>query len=493
MVVLDPEHFTGKPATIAAADDAPAPHGTLTEFKANEDRDSLFRIIAEAARYFPLDVRVNGTKLVQSDFLEGAAHVERWKGVRIGVMHWKGSAPWAWGRINFHGHLFECETLPKVSTLAESPELQDNRETWSTRVDVVDRNDLELVLPARKEAVVNDYLQELARASERAIFRAIKSMADQAGRAPLSHETWSRAIALGVNLPMPKAQLCPWTAQRGDEEGYERSTGEQKWSSVPDDEIMLMEVTAKAPDQQALARALKRNGLLDRVYTFDERLEGYPWFRKLSRIKDMKWWIEQNGKRISLDQVRSSFGSETAPEGRVTRIEVVLTIENSDGSESTESLRTDLAFRSNEAGAVEEIDPILTVDSRLSGNELGDLMCDGYFHPIWDENNRSVNAQRATYRRSCREEARALTDSIERARFATLREIAQTYLLQEIRENEDVTIRVRPGRRLSLAVTGAGCANGGRELHLRIQPTASARGAGSISREGEVTSVSKSS
>jgi len=50
-------------------------------------RENVAAAVTRAARYCRLEVTVNGEEIDRADFLAGAAQVEDWKGLRIGVFH----------------------------------------------------------------------------------------------------------------------------------------------------------------------------------------------------------------------------------------------------------------------------------------------------------------------------------------------------------------------------------------------------------------------
>ena len=88
---------------------------------------------------------------MRHDFLEGAIRIEHWNGLVLGVL--KSRQPlYNEPDLNFHGLTVNVR-LPHVQGL--------DGETWTVRAQVEDCPELELVLPARKEAVENDFLERL--------------------------------------------------------------------------------------------------------------------------------------------------------------------------------------------------------------------------------------------------------------------------------------------------------------------------------------------
>ena len=88
--------------------------------------------------------------------------------------------------------------LPQVDTVESG--------VWSARADIDSCPDLELVLPARKEAVETPFLEEMREAARLAVYRAM-AQADPAPR--VAWTDWHKAKESGVELPEPPAELRP--------------------------------------------------------------------------------------------------------------------------------------------------------------------------------------------------------------------------------------------------------------------------------------------
>ena len=164
-VELTPECFLGKQeARIVACEDAPLPSGTAISFRADRSGEGIRAAFAAAARHCPLAVTVNGEAVERKAFLDGAVHVERWRGLAFGVFDSR-FAGFNDPDLNFHG-LTLTVRLPSVDTIDGG--------TWSVRADVDACPELELVLPARREAVHTPFLDEMRKAARTAIYRAMR-------------------------------------------------------------------------------------------------------------------------------------------------------------------------------------------------------------------------------------------------------------------------------------------------------------------------------
>ena len=85
-LVLEPAHFLGRDAAHVVPDDsAPGPHGTAVTFEASEAPHAIRAFLETAARHYPLPVTIGGETVERRAFLDGALHVEPWKGLVFGV------------------------------------------------------------------------------------------------------------------------------------------------------------------------------------------------------------------------------------------------------------------------------------------------------------------------------------------------------------------------------------------------------------------------
>ena len=162
-VELAPAHFLGESeAEIHGDDGAPYPHGTAISFPATESATAIRNAAENAARHYPLPVIFEDGMEDTSDpeelphraFLDGARPCRgNGAGIAFGVFRNRRRG-YNDPDLNFFGLTLPVG-LPTVETVHGA--------TWSVRADVSDCPDLELVLPARKEAVENEFLKDDAR------------------------------------------------------------------------------------------------------------------------------------------------------------------------------------------------------------------------------------------------------------------------------------------------------------------------------------------
>ena len=210
-VDLAPEHFLGESeAEVRTDDGAPFPHGTSISFQATETAAAIRHAAEAAARHYPLPVIFDGTprttpggeELERRAFLDGAIHAEPWRGLAFGVFRNRNRG-YNDPDLNFFGLTLPVG-LPTVETVHGG--------TWSIRADVDDCPDLELVLPARKEAVENAFLKEMREAARLAIYRAMAAALEPRP----SFDDWKRARDAGIDIAPPPAQLRPWRPATAD-------------------------------------------------------------------------------------------------------------------------------------------------------------------------------------------------------------------------------------------------------------------------------------
>ena len=160
----------------------PCPNDGSISFQATETAASIRHAAEAAVRHYPLPAS-----------FEGIPRAEPWCGLAFGIFRDRCRG------YNDPDLSFFGLTLPTVETVYGG--------TWFIRVDIKDCPNLELVLPARKEAIENAFLKEMRDAACRAICRAMAAAPEP--RPAL--EDWKRAREAGIDIVPPPAQLRPWT------------------------------------------------------------------------------------------------------------------------------------------------------------------------------------------------------------------------------------------------------------------------------------------
>lgn len=257
--------------------------GTMVRIEISGDwKMGICSAIAEAARYYPLPVMLDGALLPREDFLKDALLIEEACGCRIGV--YKGNLVQQDGpRINFHGLAVPC-SLPNIFELKR----QDCR--WSVRIDVIDAPEIRLALPARNAVITNEAMKALRIAMERALYTAIAAQEDH--RLPFA--LWLRARELGVMLPAVRPGLSIWNPLSGDE--HQRAASAKTAPETVSGGALMVVPPLRSEIAQALALAHHQLPLQDFVLVEEERwLDGYDWYDALPVILYVSFRIYRDG------------------------------------------------------------------------------------------------------------------------------------------------------------------------------------------------------
>ncbi len=438
-VELMPECFIGKQeARIVACEDAPLPSGTAISFRADQGPEGIRAAFAAAARHCPLAVTVNGEIVERKAFLDGAVHVERWQGLAFGVFDSRFTG-FNDSDLNFHGLTLSVR-LPTVDTIDGG--------TWSVLGDVDACPELELMLPARREAVQTPFLDEMRKAARVAIYRAMR----RADRTPaLSHAHFAAAREAGIDMPIAPAVLRPWRPGIADIDD---------WRDTPNPEpvrpgTLVMAADAETQDQQCLWRAAERAGIAGRLFEADKRLKGYDWYDALARVSDVRIDVTGTGVTHPLDALRAgdepSADAATAPGlpdtlARPDAIHMHLKVLSWDGPPETIAVPADVAFVGEEGTWVEDAHPLVTRDSDLQPSGLCQLLEAAYFSASDDPDADSHETQRRRFREDATHMAIKLLASEEEARKHTIAEAVWREILWVMPRDREVSIKVAGGK-----------------------------------------------
>ena len=440
-VELTPEHFLGEAAAEVRRDDgAPWPHGTAVTFQAaeSENADSIRAAIGTAARHYPLPVvfenvpatPAGGEELERRAFLDGALHAERWRGLVFGAFkdRWNGfglNDP----DINFHG-LTVSGRLPTVETVAGA--------RWSVAADIVDCPELELVLPARKEAVETPFLEEMREAARLCIYRAMAADPDPRP----AFEDWKRAKDAGLRLAPPPAELRPWRPGTADIDDWQEPPARAE--AGPDALVIACET--EPPEEQALARAAKRTRLYGHLFEADRRLEGYGWYDAIARLVAIHIEVTADGKTCAIDAYAPPGGihmHKDPVQQRPDAIRIGLAISPHEGPRRILHLDADLAFAGEAWSWVADTLPLVTPDSDLEPYGLAQLLRAAFFSPSDDADTDSWETQRTNFEHEALHVATKLLVSDDQARRTSIAEAVTRDLFWLIPHDRGVDIAVR--------------------------------------------------
>ncbi len=449
-VELEPAHFLGETEAEVHADEAaPYPCGTAISFEATESIAAIRNAAENAARHYPLPVVFEDRteddtampeELPRRAFLDGAVHAEPWRGLVFGVFRNR-RAGYRDPDLNFFG-LTLTVGLPTVETVHGA--------TWTVLADVADCPDLELVLPARKEAVENAFLEEMREAARLAIYRA---MAADPNPRP-AFEDWTRAREAGIDIAPPPAVLRPWCPSIANVDDWRDPP---KLAPVGQD-ALVMDYDPEPPEAQALWRAAEREGVAPRLFETDRRLDGYGWYDGLDRATGIAAEVTLDGKRHALDD--APLPERTGPTAaelppRPEAVRITLAVRAADGPADTLRLPADLAFAGEPWSWLDDAVPLVTADSALQPHELAALLQNGFFSPSDDSAADSYETQLNRFDEDALHLATRLLLSDDEACRSSIAEAVRRDLMWFCPQGRTVEISVcRPDVTVKLAAAG---------------------------------------
>ena len=436
-VDLAPEHFLGESeAEVRTDEGAPFPHGTSISFQATETAAAIHHAAESAARHYPLPVifegiprgEPGGEQLERRAFLDGALHAEPWRGIAFGVFRNRNRG-YNDPDLNFFGLTLPVG-LPTVETVHGG--------TWSIHADIKDCPDLELVLPACKEAVENAFLKEMRDASRLAIYRAMAAGSE----ARPAFEDWKRTRDAGIDIAPPPAQLRPWRPAAADVDDWR----EPPKLAVPGHGALVMDCDPEPPEAQAFWRAAGRAGMATSLFETDRRLAGYDWYDGLDRVNGIATMVATDGKWSPLDDFplpEPSRPSIPALPPRPAAIRMELAVRPARGPGRTFDLPADIVFAGEPWGWLGDALPLVTADSTIQPHRLAELLRAGFFSPSDDADSDSYETQRDRFDEEALHMATRLLLSDEEACKTSIAEAVRRELLWLVPRGRTVDIRVR--------------------------------------------------
>ena len=461
-VELAPEHFLGEADAEVRADDglprtgsgeAPFPHGTAVAFRATESAAAIRNAAENAARHYPLRVvfetRAEGEpggaeELPRRAFLDGAVHAETWRGLAFGVFK-GGRRGYNDPDLNFFGLTLPVR-LPTVETVHGA--------TWTVRADVQDCPNLELVLPARKEAVENDFLAEMRESARLAIYRAMA--ADPAPRPAFGDR--ERARQAGIDIAPPPAVLRPWRPPVAETDYWREPAKLAPAGHHACPGALVMVCDPEPPEAQALWRAAERAGVASRLFEADCRLDGYGWYDTLDRVTALHIQAAADGEWMAIGDYplpeRPGPRAAILP-ARPAALRIELTVSPRSGPPATLDLPADMAFAGEAWSWLDEALPLVTVDSTLRPHDLADLLRASFFSPSDDADSDNWETQRDRFDEEALHLATRLLLSDDEACRNSLAEAVRRELLRLCPRGRTVDIRIRrPDIAVTLAESG---------------------------------------
>ena len=454
-VTLSREVFTGN-ADAAVLPDPDAPAGTELMFPITEEHAA--NLVRQAARFYPVPVRLNESQVPQECLTDKAVYTIEWQGLRIAVMRGDFSylVPSASTLshhrkmvINFFGHL--------VATSGPHAEEVDGK-LWTAHLDVVSAPDLQLVLPTRNQVIENNFLRAARQRAHRAIYEAIALQEHH----QLPFSNFESARQLGVDLGEPRIALQRWVVRRQH----------RHWPSFSTDyilgnhanEIVLADPQTMDPVEEANLETFrdKTNNTLT-IAKAEPRFDGYQEYDALPRIAGIN------------TEVRGSDGQSTIY-NRTTASpdDCDKDSANSDAQDVVDSITAHLVVRQRRTNRLvqnvllthqipffftcpTDTDfPGFVVTKSTNPTFLADALVLNFFHASDDAEADSHETQLEAYAADALDLARSLLLTAREAAIALIVENLRsaTWALRRLGEGT-VTITIRQGRPPEMLVQGS--------------------------------------
>lgn len=412
-VTIPADGWTGE--TDLMLDPAEHPIGTSIRFSIEQsvDHPTADKAIAAVARYFPLPLIVNGTEATRESFLERALHQTSWHGSTIGV--YAGSNTYRDPSVNFHGLVLNH----KLVTVSESLTARH----YHARLDIGETAGLQLVLPARKEFVVNDAYAELLIACERAIYEHIALQPSHR----LSFENWQRAADLGVTLPEADPVLKRWAPATSHSEYGNPSLSRQgaAGDEIRVDATTVIVICDEAFIEQPFDRALATHPMGPCLAAEHSNYTGYAWYDAIDRLQDVEFVVTTDDGQTfpATEMAADQFEADLRAQAIVCRWNIA----TAEGEPlRQESIPTDLALFVDDDYWFENLDAlkIAWTDARaLKPEDLVNLLECVSFSPSDDSAADSWDTQHEAFLRDARSRANTLLLSEDEAIVADIRDL----------------------------------------------------------------------
>jgi hypothetical protein len=291
-VTLTTAVFTGE--AEAAVTTCKYEAGTSIMFELLNDEVKSFNNVLEAASLtYPVDVYLNGAKIVQTNFLEHAVAVQDIDGVtvgafnnahlskrhnllRSGTFHEDGSD------INFFGHRINIGMQTRLY-IADGKSDHE----WSVKFDVSNAPDIRLVLPTRDKPIENAAWASLQAKAKVFLYETIAKQSSH--RIPMKDVLEARS--LGVAMPDPKLVLKKWAPERDNHHIMEHET-----PYVPNKHNFIIDHHGN--DEALTALNFIRDAGSATFWDADPHYTGLKAYDDIPRIEDLKATVISNKDEV---------------------------------------------------------------------------------------------------------------------------------------------------------------------------------------------------
>lgn len=309
-VNLSPAVFLGKQAA-KVLEIAELIHGTRIRFTRNSPKTALISELHRASEFCPLAVFLDGERLPQYDFLEGALYREVIDGIEVGFApsftnQWSVYHDKTW---NFYGARIEHPT-PGIDGFF--PPGQLSPVLLHARFNVLETSRVKLQLPDRRAIIEDEFLKAFLRKVRAAAYRFFQNQERHA----LPFKSWREAKELGIFLRESAALLYTWHAEPLDE-GIESLFGDPERVVLSNCDGIIL-VARDLSNEHTIEGALNAGASLpNQLYKEEPQFAGYGWYDSMPKITD---------STVILDGTLYEEWRNNS-QGRPQRIELELTVQ----------------------------------------------------------------------------------------------------------------------------------------------------------------------
>ena len=449
-ILLAPTAWTG--GELVPIDFSVTPefaHGTRLRFAFAITNDkhglaslkNLEGLVTKTARHLPVQVLFNGSACQQTDFLVGAVHVEEAIGLRIGVFentYPNNSVSIA--SINFFGLTIQYNNLPTLTQVGAPHKLL-------CKIDIIDCPSLKLVLPARKELLMNAFIPEIEIACKRALFRYIAQQEHHS----LSFDDYVHAKALGIELAEAHGTLPDWKPAVCDTDAGRYNNLDDYTDAQELHAPCLIIPDYDAPREQSLERALSLNKPFGFTLVEEQpQFAGYSWYDAIPVLTAIDVSAHYGDEIV--DETNAYARAENHDTCRPDSITMELNIHHpataaGDANIQTITLQSDLLMLDDIKYHSDPCDmPVLvrkTTD--LTRHALESYMTDAYLSIADDYDADSRYTQQSNWENACGPAAVALLVGREEARLVEIKSAAERAIGYLVPTGTSLTISFAQG------------------------------------------------
>jgi hypothetical protein len=280
--------------------------------------------------------------------------------------------------------------------------LRDSNQTASGKpgtlqyVDMGPANDIQFVLPARKEVVRNDAYGELTIACKIAIYEAVASLDGHS----MGHADWLEAELLGLTLPEARPVLYPWVPCKA---ASNCADFYKPLREIPSDAVLMSQQSPLA--DHCIERALQGEELYDRLYELEPHFAGYSWYERLPRIRHAAFRVMAGTLAVEFDD-QGDLGTQApldCDSQKADQISLILTLTRVT-TDSTLEFSADFVATECErwSSDVGNLCIFWTAEVVQDFDGLHVLIEEGFFSPSDDVDSDSYHTQRENFQNELR-------------------------------------------------------------------------------------------